>query len=298
MDPESLLNLLAEQHWIEVEDAERLLHEYEEQSAELFDFLEASGVGAKVDILQVTAEARGTEFVDLDKVEFPPKLFDSVPVDVVRIYRCVPIHDSKEFLKVCLADPLDDAAAEELAAVLGRPIKVVVADPLLVEELVERKIRGTLSSAPSVEAIKTAPVAASMGTAELLQEDTGPAGAPSYVWLYVWALLAFAAAGTSAVYLHQRGTLAAANELIAEFDTLQEQRDLENLALDRRAYELEQKLEKFDTELDRSSADAVRIVQLETELRRLEGRLQGLLEILPEDANSRAPASDTQPPAD
>jgi hypothetical protein len=298
MDPEALLNLLAEQRWIEVEDAERLLHEYEEQSADLFDFLEASGVGAKVDILGVAAEARGTEFVDLDKVEFPPKLFDSVPVDVVRIYRCVPIHDSKELLKVCLADPLDDAAAEELAAVLGRSIKVVVADPLLVEELVESKIRGTLSSAPSVGAIKTAPVAASMGTAEVLQEDTGPTGAPSYAWLYVWALLAFAAAGTSAVYLHQRGTLAAANELIAEFDTLQEQRDLENLALERRAYELEQKLEKFDTELDRSSADAIRIAQLETELRRLEGRLQTLLEILPEDANLRAPASDTQTPAD
>lgn len=298
MDPEALLNLLAEQHWIENEDAERLLHEYETQSVELFDFLEASGVGSKIEILQVAAEARGTEFVGLDKVEFPPKLFDSVPLDVVRIYRCVPIHDSKEQLKVCLADPLDDLAAEELATILGRPIKVVVADPLLVEDLVERRVRGTLSFAPSVEVIKTAPVAASMGAVELLQEDSRTVGAPSNTWLYAWALLAFAAAATSAVYLHQRGTLTAANKLITEFDMLQEQRDLANLALDRRAYDLEQMLEKFDTELDRASADTVRIAQLDAELRRLEGRLQTLAEILPEDANSRNPASFPQPPAD
>jgi hypothetical protein len=298
MDPEALLNLLAEQHWIENEDAERLLHEYETQSVELFDFLEASGVGSKIEILQVAAEARGTEFVGLDKVEFPPKLFDSVPLDVVRIYRCVPIHDSKEQLKLCLADPLDDLAAEELATILGRPIKVVVADPLLVEDLVERRVRGTLSFAPSVEVIKTAPVAASMGAVELLQEDSRTVGAPSNTWLYAWALLAFAAAATSAVYLHQRGTLTAANKLITEFDMLQEQRDLANLALDRRAYDLEQMLEKFDTELDRASADTVRIAQLDAELRRLEGRLQTLAEILPEDANSRNPASFPQPPAD
>lgn len=298
MDPEALLNLLAEQHWIEKEDAERLLHEYETQSVELFDFLEASGVGSKIEILQVAAEARGAEFVGLDKVEFPPKLFDSVPLDVVRIYRCVPIHDSKEQLKVCLADPLDDLAAEELATILGRPIKVVVADPLLVEDLVERRVRGTLSFAPSVEVIKTAPVAASMGTVELLQEDSRTVGAPSNTWLYAWALLAFAAAATSAVYLHQRGTLTAANKLITEFDMLQEQRDLANLALDRRAYDLEQMLEKFDTELDRASADTVRIAQLDAELRRLEGRLQTLAEILPEDANSRNPVSFPQPPAD
>ena len=286
MDPEALLHLLAERDWLDREDAERLLCEYEEQNDDLFDFLEASGVGTKIDVLQAVAEARGTEFVDLGASGFPPQLFDSMPVDLVRIYRCVPVHDSKELLKVCLADPLDDVAAEELAAILERPMRVLIADPAVVEELVDRKLTGTLSSAAPVESVKTAPVSASLGTTETAGEEgvyPRPSGSG---WLYALVLCAFAAAGTSAVYLHQRGTLKAANELVAEFDALQEQEDLENLALDRRAYELEQKLDKFDKELDRASADAVRIAQLEAELRRLEGRIQALLEILPDEAKS------------
>lgn len=296
MDPEALLRLLAEQNWIEDEDAERLLLEFDEQKDDLFVFLEASGVGSRNEILQAVADARGTEFVDLGKAEFPPKLFASVPSDLVRIYRCVPVHDSEEVLKVCLADPLDDAAAQELEALLGRQIKVLVADPSAVEELVERKIGGTLSSSPLVEAVKTAPVAASLGTSEPLGQVDQPLRTPTYGWFYALALLAFAAAGTSAVYLHQRGTLKAANELIGEFDAVQEQRDLENLALNRRAHELEKQLNRFDVELDRASADAVRIAQLEAELRRLEGRFQALLEILPEEAKSQASANPSPTP--
>lgn len=298
MDPEALLQLLAERQWIDHEDAERLLHEYEEQPDDLFDFLEASGVGAKPDLLQAVAEARETEFIDLGKVQFPPQLFDAVPADLVRIYRCVPVHNSKDILKVCLADPLDDVATGELAAILGRPIRVLVADPDLVDELVEKRLRGTLASASAVESVPTAMVAASLGAPGESPEEPEPVGRSGHSWLYALALLAFAAAATSAVYLHQRGTLKAANELISEFDTLQEQRDLENLSLDRRAFGLEQKLEKFNKELDRASADAVRIAQLEAELRRLEGRFHTLLEIVPEDARPQAADEATKSPAD
>ena len=296
MDPEALLKLLAERHWIEREDAERLLLEFEEQQEDLFVFLEASGVGSKLEILGTVAEALGSEFIDLRKAEFPPKLFDCIPPDLVRIYRCVPVHDSEEVLKLCLSDPLDDAAVWELATLLSRRISVLVADPSAVDELVERKLGGTLNSSPLVEAVKTAPVAASLGTSELPGQVDQTIQPATYSWLYAWGLLAFTAAATSAVYLHQRGTLKAASELIGEFDAVQEQRHVENLALDRRAYELEQQLERFDGELDRASADAVRLAQLEAELRRLEGRFQTLLEILPEAAKSQESDEPSQTP--
>lgn len=293
MDPKALLRLLAERNWIEGDDAERLLSEFEEQKYDLFVFLEASGVGSRMEILEAIAEARGTEFVDLGNVEFPPELFDSIPEDLVRIYRCVPVYDSEEVLKICLTDPLDDIAARELASFLGRRIKFLIADPSAVEELVERKVGGTLNSSPLVEVVKTAPVAASLGTSEQTEQSVQT---KNNGWLYALAVLAFAAAGTSAVYLHQRGTLKAANELIGDFDTVQEERELEILALDQRAHELEKLLRRFDAELDRASADTVRIAQLEAELRRLEGRFLAMLEILPEDVKSKVSENPSAPP--
>jgi len=286
MDPEALLKLLADSHWIEKDDAARLLSDYEAGSQDLFDLLEASGVGSKKDVLRVVADALNTELVDLESSEFPPGLFNALPAEIARIYRCVPIHDSNDMLKVCLVDPLDSAAVAELANLLKRKVRVVVADPDSVEKLVDAQVSGSLAESPQVRALKTAPVVASMGSDSSGQgQNDVTAAEPRMGWLYAFAALAVAATATSAVYLQQRGTMKAAEALVTEFDSQQEQNDLEHLATERSLADMQSRLNKVAKDLDRASADAIRISQLEAELRRLEGRLHTLAGLLPEQEN-------------
>lgn len=284
MDHELLLRLLVEQGWVESPDLERLLADYEAGDKELFEFLEASGVGAKEDVLQAIAEARGLDVVDLKSAQFPPGLLDSIPEDLIRIYRCIPVQDSTDLLKVCLADPLDNVAIDELRNLLGRPIQVLIADPDLVEDLVAKRLSDHPHRAESLVGAESALVAASIGDHAPIQEPTAASNGRRGGWFYAAALLAVAATATSAIYLQQRGTLKTANTLIEQFEDLQEQKDLEQLATQRLASDLGDRLAEIERDLDRVSADAIRIAQLEAEIRRLEGRLQALGDIVPYEA--------------
>jgi hypothetical protein len=134
---------------------------------------------------------------------------------------------------------------------------------------------------------------ASTGTGEPAREPSPAPRSSSGGWLYASALLALAAAVTSATYLKQRDTLKTASALVGEFESLQEQTDLEQLATERITIELGQRLEEIERGLDRVSADAIRIAQVETELRRLEGRLQTFEEIVP-GSDIETPQADPQ----
>jgi hypothetical protein len=276
MDPEALSKILSNLGWIDADDVGRLLKDYESGSLDLFDFLEASGVGSKRDILQAVAEARGTEFVDLGKVEFPPKLFDSIPDDIIRIYRSVPIHDSSDLLKVCLKDPLDDAAVDELANLLKRRIRVVIADPDAVEELVQNRLEGSLNVSPS---FKTAPVAASLGTdpdgvASVLHQSR-----KSGLRMVGLALLAASAAATAALYLGQQVSANASDARFEQFEALLEAHRLSRLAVEQEIRDLERELEKLTVLLNRNEVDAIKLVQLEAGIHQLEGKVESLNEI-------------------
>ena len=275
MDPETLLKILADLGWIGPDDLDRLLEDYESGSIGLFDFLEGSGLGSKRDVLDAIAEARGLEMVDLALVEFPPRLFDSVPDDIIRIYRCVPIHDSSDVLKICLKDALDDVAVVELENLLKRRIQVVLADPDAVEEVVQKRLEGSLNVSPS---FKTAPVTASLGM------DPATAALPnqrrtSGLRMVALAILAASATGTAALYLGQQDSAHASGARFEQFDALLETHRLSRLAVAQEIRDLEQELEKLAALLARNEVGTIKLEQLEEGIHRLEGKVESLNEI-------------------
>lgn len=272
MDPETLLKILADLGWIGPDDVDRLLEDYESGSIGLFDFLEASGLGSKRDVLVSIAEARGLEMVDLASVEFPPGLFESIPDDLIRIYRSVPIHDSSDLLKVCLKDPLDDIAIGELANLLKRRIQVVLADPDAVEEIVQKRLEGSLNVSPS---FRTAPVTASLGT------DPGTASVlnqsrTSGLRMVGLALLAASAAATAALYLGQQDSAYESAAHFERFEALLEAHQLSRMAVEQEIKDLQRKLEKLTALLARNEVSTIKLEQLEEGIHRLEGKVESL----------------------
>ncbi len=62
----------------------------------------------------------------------------TIPANVARMYRCIPVALKNGTLQVALADPLDPAHADEIGFASKRDVQVVVADPAEIEKAIER----------------------------------------------------------------------------------------------------------------------------------------------------------------
>ena len=151
MDSHALIELLAQNGLIQGAEVARLAEIADEESADLFTALEAAGCGGKDEILKSIAEFKELDFLDLRDATIPPQLLKELPPDVMRIYRCFPTFVSVDLCKVCMVDPLDDVARSELSRLLGKSVEVVVADPELVEAMVQTVLEGMGDDSPFVD---------------------------------------------------------------------------------------------------------------------------------------------------
>src|SRR5262245_59075474 len=86
--------------------------------------------------LQIMAEHLGTEVVDLDQVELNAAVLKTIPPATARMYRCVPVEDFGNAVRVALADPLNPSVVDELSYIAGKEVQLVVADPRGIEKLI------------------------------------------------------------------------------------------------------------------------------------------------------------------
>lgn len=282
MDPEALMRLLHEQGWLDAQEAGQLLAEIEEHPERTFDLLECAGLGTKPEILKCIAEARGLEFVDLAGSKLPEELLAVIPAHIMQIYRCIPVHDANDVLKICVVDPLDDVALAELSGLIGRPVQPVVGDPDIIEDLLASRVVGAAKESPLLDATPRTLVAASMGSDGQSVEGKRAAFSRGNLWVFAVALLAFSSAGTVAIYLHQSRTSPSANELLEEIKSAKDETAFDKKAADRMLVELEQKIDKLGQDLSEASAGVIRLEQLQMDVKRMEGRLEALQQLLPQ----------------
>jgi hypothetical protein len=276
MDPEALFRLLLDEGWVEAADLERLLEDFEAGSLDLFDFLEASGVGAKQDILRMIATAHGWESVDFGNFQFSHDLNKSISEDLMRIYRCVPIHDSPDVLKVCFVDPLDDVAIDELRKLLGRRIEVVIADPHDIEE----RVRAIVDDASfDFSPAGTALEGASEGGDQTAQVDDSRRSYGRGIRMAALAMLAASAAAVTFMHMRQRHSSQAVKVVLEEFEAYKEDHRSSQLTWERQARDLKLELDRLGNLLKRGEAEATKFAQLEAGIQRLEGKLESLTEI-------------------
>jgi len=80
----------------------------------------------------------GAEEVDLRNVEFTPELLGSIPADLARRYRVVPVFASPRVLRIALADPAELDTIDALAHLLRRDLELCVAGASQLNEFVNR----------------------------------------------------------------------------------------------------------------------------------------------------------------
>ena len=133
-----LLALVREQGLLDDLQYEEVVAEFQRNATPVIQLLQDFGIMKIDDILHVMAHYLGTEAVSLRDRELSPALLKTVPSNVARMYRCVPVVDNGPQLQIAMADPLDPARADEIGFAVKRDVQIVVADPVEIDKAIER----------------------------------------------------------------------------------------------------------------------------------------------------------------
>jgi type IV pilus assembly protein PilB len=117
---------------------EDVISEMQRTNAPAIQVLQDFGIMKLDDILYVEANYLGTEVISLRDREISPELLQTIPANVARMYRCVPVALNNDVLQVAVAEPLDPAKADEINFTAKRDVQIVVADPTDIDKTIER----------------------------------------------------------------------------------------------------------------------------------------------------------------
>jgi hypothetical protein len=291
MDPHALIELFAQNGLIDGEEVADLAEIADAESTDIFTVLEAAGCGGRDEVLKSIAHFKGLDFLDLQSAVIPPQLLKELHPDLMRIYRCFPAFVSVDLCKVCMVDPLDDVARSELSRLLGKSVEVVVADPELVEAMVQSALEGRGEDSPLVDASRTALVTASLGSArsETLSFDAPTAEGRDFRLVWSLSLLAVAAVALTALYLGQKRSLTLADDLRAELEEVNRNIEFSDIAAQKELREISGQVEKLRQLLEQNEVDAITLQQLEVGVQRMEGQIAGIEKLkAPKESDDQA----------
>jgi len=98
----------------------------------------AQGLVTREALLAAVAEGLGYRFSKIAQREFSPELLDTLSPEFARTYGVFPHRVEPDVLELWAVDPFNTTAVDDLAFSLGKEVRLVVADPDEVQELVQR----------------------------------------------------------------------------------------------------------------------------------------------------------------
>lgn len=174
MNAEGVLDLLVTRELIDSGQREDLAYAVSQSGKDIVGVLDDYSILEPDQLYQLIADDIGGYSVELEGFEPPPQVLAAVPSGTARLHEAFPIQFTEEGLLVALADPLDANTAEELHFALGLDIRIAVAPPAKIREMIERFYGGDAAGMNQalVELGKEAAALASAGA------DVEPDSAP------------------------------------------------------------------------------------------------------------------------
>jgi MSHA biogenesis protein MshE len=120
-------DLLLEKKLISEQQLKQALEEQRRSGRKLGRVLVDIGAVSETDLHSCLSAALNIPFVDLAQVALDPKVVTKLPETHARRHRALVIKEDARGFLVCMADPTDLFSSDELARVLGRPIRLALA---------------------------------------------------------------------------------------------------------------------------------------------------------------------------
>ncbi len=111
-----------------------------ERAAEVLAQESAGAVDHAAELMEARrlAERYRLEFVDMEQFRIDGELFRAIPADLMLRYGVVPYRRDGKSLVIVVSDPRDLPLIDELAALLGTPVKVTVGAPSAIQAMLKK----------------------------------------------------------------------------------------------------------------------------------------------------------------
>jgi type IV pilus assembly protein PilB len=146
MNNERLADFFIDQGVMDRAQADDVLLETTENGKAIDQAMIDHGIVDEVQFYRIIADALGTEVVDLDSVEFTPKILRAIPAGLARLHSAFPMGAEENTIRVALIDPLDTQTVEDLRFALGCDIQVVLAPRQQIRERLKKHYGDDTSS--------------------------------------------------------------------------------------------------------------------------------------------------------
>ncbi len=119
--------LLVKAKKISKEDAERLLGTAARERVRVSELVVKEGILSKEDLLGTIAQCANVAPVDLEKVQVNEDVVTTIPEEISRSYKVVPLEKIGDFLTVAIVNPFDVLKLDDIRIITGCELRPVVA---------------------------------------------------------------------------------------------------------------------------------------------------------------------------
>src|ERR1051326_4079749 len=133
-----LLSLIKEQSLIDDLQYEEVAGEHKRTGTAVIQILQDFGIMDLDTILQVMSNNLGAPVISLQKIDFSQQLLRSIPGNIARMYRSIPVSQENSTLQVAFEDPMNPARIDELGFSVKKEIQPVIANPIEISKLIEK----------------------------------------------------------------------------------------------------------------------------------------------------------------
>jgi general secretion pathway protein E len=111
----------------------------DERGVQLSDVVRATRAIDEAELVKALAREVGLDFVaKIEPSGVPESVIELVPINFARQQKILPIGERGDAVIAAIADPLDPSAADDLRALLGRPIELVAATSETIDDAINR----------------------------------------------------------------------------------------------------------------------------------------------------------------
>jgi type IV pilus assembly protein PilB len=135
---ERLIDCLIETKRIKKEDLDRYLELQKESPIPLKEFLIQEGLITESELLSLIASSLYIPRIDLSKFKFAPEVLEIIPERIARQYEVIPISKIGDTITVAISDPLNIFALDDLKALTGYSIQMVIAPKEQILDTIEK----------------------------------------------------------------------------------------------------------------------------------------------------------------
>lgn len=136
MSPQTIIDLLVNRELLSAAQGKEVLQQIRQSGTDPVEYIESMQLITRDSLFNLIADDIGGVYYDLTEFQPSPQILGTIDPGVARLHQAFPVQFDETSLYVALVDPLDPTTVDDLRFSLNQDIRVVVAEPGRIRQLI------------------------------------------------------------------------------------------------------------------------------------------------------------------